>query len=130
MLVTALSDLIHFSDVFMLCPACRNDNLSGSLTCSKCEAALPPSPATSPATVSSAAQTKAAPLIAGAALAGMGDRAIATLLDLVVVGATFALVGMWAVAQAISGSQLVAGYRRLRALSGRLLDRGFFASAS
>jgi uncharacterized RDD family membrane protein YckC len=80
----------------MFCPACGNNNVSGSLTCSKCGAALPASPATSPATVSSAAQTNAAPLIAGAALAGMGDRAIATLLDVVVVGAAYALVGMWA----------------------------------
>jgi len=33
----------------MFCPACGNDNVSGSLTCSKCEAALVASPATSPA---------------------------------------------------------------------------------
>jgi zinc-ribbon domain len=67
----------------MFCPACGNDNVSGSLTCSKCGAALPASPATSPATVSPAAQANAAPLIAGAALAGMGDWAIATILDLI-----------------------------------------------
>jgi len=51
------------------------------------------------ATVPSAAQTKAeqskaAPLIAGAALAGMGDRAMATSVDLAVAGAVSAVVGM------------------------------------
>jgi uncharacterized RDD family membrane protein YckC len=60
---------------------------------------LPAAHATPLATVPTAAQTKAAPLIAGAALAGMGDRAIATILDLVVAGAAFALVGMWAAAR-------------------------------
>jgi uncharacterized RDD family membrane protein YckC len=97
----------------MFCPACGNNNVPGSVTCNKCGATLPashaaapatvPSPApvptaaqTPPASLPSAAQNKAAPLIAGAALAGMGDRAIATILDLVVMGAAFALVGMWA----------------------------------
>ncbi len=49
-----------------------------------------------PTIVTSTAQTKAAPLIAGAALAGMGGGAIATILDVAVVGAIYALVGMWA----------------------------------
>jgi zinc-ribbon domain len=99
-------------EIFMFCPACGNKNVPGSVTCSKCGAAFPASHATSPPKVSAAAQSnpetvpsaaqtkaeqsKAAPLIAGAALAGMGDRAIATILDLVVAGAVFALVGMWA----------------------------------
>ncbi len=80
----------------MFCPACGNNNVSGSQTCSKCEATLPASATIPPTTVASTAQTKAAPLIAGAALAGMGDRAIATILDAAVVGAIYALVGMWA----------------------------------
>jgi uncharacterized RDD family membrane protein YckC len=80
----------------MFCPACGNNNDSGFQTCGKCGAALPASAAIPPTTVASTAQTKAAPLIAGAALAGMGDRAIATILDWAVGGAAFALVGMWA----------------------------------
>ena len=91
----------------MFCPTHGNNNVPGSVTCSKCGPPFPASHATpppkvsaaaqsNPATVPSAAQTKAAPLIAGAPLAGMGDRAIATILDLVVAGAVFALVGMWA----------------------------------
>ncbi len=71
----------------MFCPACGNDNVPGSLTCNKCEAALPAAHATPPATVPTAA------------LAGIGDRAIAAILDLVVAGAAFALVGMWAAAR-------------------------------
>jgi hypothetical protein len=80
----------------MFCRACGNNNVTGSQTCSNCGAALPTS-ATTPATVPSTAQTKVAPLIADAALAGMGDRAIATILDVAAVGAAYALVGMWAV---------------------------------
>jgi uncharacterized RDD family membrane protein YckC len=97
----------------MFCPACGTQNVPGSVTCSKCGAAFPAAHATSPTKVASpapvlpaaqtppasapsAAQGKAAPLIAGAALAGMGDRAIATILDVVVAGAAYALVGMWA----------------------------------
>src|SRR5258708_39225796 len=83
-------------EVPMFCPSCGNDNAAGSLTCSKCAAALPVAQATPPATVPSATQTNATPVIAGAALARMGDRAIATILDLVAAGAAFALVGMWA----------------------------------
>jgi hypothetical protein len=72
----------------MFCPACGNNNVPGSLTCSTCGAAFPASRSTSPpklsaaaqsnpATVPSAEQTKAeqsnaAPLTAGAALAGIG----------------------------------------------------------
>jgi len=99
---------IRSLEIFMFCPACGNNNLPGSVTCSKCGRASPASHATSPPKVSavaqsnpakvpSAAQTKqskAAPVIAGATLAGMGDRAIATILD--VAGAVVAVVGMWA----------------------------------
>jgi hypothetical protein len=35
-------------------------------------------------------------LVAGSALAGIGDRAIATLLDIVVAASPFAVIGMWA----------------------------------
>ena len=80
----------------MFCPACGNNNVSGSQTCSKCGAALPASATTPPTTVAPTTQTKAPPLIAGASLAGIGDRAIATILDAVMVGAAYALVGMWA----------------------------------
>jgi uncharacterized RDD family membrane protein YckC len=80
----------------MFCPACGNSNVPESLTCSKCGAALPVSPAATPAMAPSSANIKAAPLIAGAPLAGIGDRAIAVVLDLVVVCAAFAVTGMWA----------------------------------
>jgi uncharacterized RDD family membrane protein YckC len=80
----------------MFCPACGNSNVPESLTCSKCGAALPVSTSTTPAMAPSTANSKAAPLIAGAPLAGIGDRAIAVVLDLVVVGAAFAVTGMWA----------------------------------
>ncbi len=65
----------------MFCSACGNDNVSGSQTCSKCGGELAASATIPPTAVTSTAQTKAAPLIASAALAGMGGRAIATILD-------------------------------------------------
>jgi len=76
------------------------------MSCSKCgsplaRAATQPSGdqtgmAAAPAMAASAQKAKSDALIAGSALAGMGDRAIATILDIVAAASPFAVIGMWA----------------------------------
>jgi uncharacterized RDD family membrane protein YckC len=90
----------------MFCPACRHSNPDGSMSCSKCGSplAMAAAPASSgqvgsaaaPATATVNQSTNSPALAAGCALAGIGDRAIATLLDIVVAASPFAVIGMWA----------------------------------
>lgn len=89
----------------MFCSTCGHSNAAGSITCSKC--GLPLAMAAAPAgsgqvgsaapAIAAATQGANSPALAsGSALAGIGDRAIATLLDIVVAAAPFAVIGMWA----------------------------------
>ena len=89
----------------MFCISCGQSNAPGSVSCSKCGSRLAVAAAPGSGQVVSAAapgvaaarQAAGSPALAvGSALAGMGDRAIATLLDVVVAGAPFAVIGMWA----------------------------------
>jgi uncharacterized RDD family membrane protein YckC len=90
----------------MFCSVCGHSNADGSMSCSKCGSplAMVAAPAGSGQVGSAAAPATAAAtqganppaLAAGAALAGIGDRAIATLLDIVVAASPFAVIGMWA----------------------------------
>jgi uncharacterized RDD family membrane protein YckC len=52
--------------------------------------------AAAPATAAATQSANSPVLAAGSALAGIGDRAIATLLDIVVAASPFAVIGMWA----------------------------------
>jgi uncharacterized RDD family membrane protein YckC len=107
----------------MFCRECGTQNESSSMFCVKCGATLSagtpaqpsvgtpassrspltPSPSAPnfPATVPApppAAQSEAQQIVSGAALAGMGDRAIAAVLDSVVIAFLMVAVGMWAAA--------------------------------
>jgi uncharacterized RDD family membrane protein YckC len=92
----------------MFCSACGHSNTAGSTRCSKCELPLAVAVAAAPAgggpvdataVPGTAAVTQGAnspTLAAGSVLAGIGDRAIAALLDIVVAASPFAVIGMWA----------------------------------
>jgi uncharacterized RDD family membrane protein YckC len=90
----------------MFCSACGHSNAAGSMSCGKCGSplAMVAAPAGSsqlgsvtPPATSAATQGANSPALAtGSALAGIGDRAIAALLDIVVAASPFAVIGMWA----------------------------------
>ena len=86
----------------MFCSACGQSNADGSMSCSKCGSplAMAAAPAGSDQVGSAAAPAtqgaNSPALAAGAALAGIGDRAIATLLDIVLAASPFAVIGVWA----------------------------------
>jgi uncharacterized RDD family membrane protein YckC len=97
----------------MLCPTCKSANASGAATCATCGSVLPPEQERgSAATVTSAAAPTVHPANAravpdsapdatagGPALASLGDRLIATVLDMIVIGAAFAVIGSWVAAR-------------------------------
>lgn len=104
----------------MFCRQCGTQNDSSSLFCSKCGAAMSASAAqfaSSPLVPAAAApvsapippaaslfsrndaKPEAQPFAIGASFAGMGDRAIAAVLDTIVVAIVFVPVGMWAAAR-------------------------------
>jgi uncharacterized RDD family membrane protein YckC len=90
----------------MFCSACGANNTPGTVNCSKCGSPLALTPAqtsggqagsvAAPAVAASAPVTKTEPLFPAGTIAGIGDRAIAAILDIVVSAAPFALIGMWA----------------------------------
>jgi len=86
----------------MFCSACGQSNADGSMSYSKCGSplAMAAAPAGSDQVGSAAAPAtqgaNSPALAAGAALAGIGDRAIATLLDIVLAASPFAVIGVWA----------------------------------
>jgi uncharacterized RDD family membrane protein YckC len=90
----------------MFCSVCGHSNADGSMSCSKCGSPLaiaaapagsgPVGSAAAPATAAATQGATSPALAAGSALAGIGDRAIATLLDIVVAASPFAVIGMWA----------------------------------
>lgn len=96
----------------MQCPVCQSPNAADRTTCASCGAKLPqttggesPAAGGTPAAISSAAgsaptgaPTATRPATDGA-VAGLGDRLIATLLDTVVLAAAFVVVGSWAAAR-------------------------------
>jgi uncharacterized RDD family membrane protein YckC len=89
----------------MFCSVCGHSNADDSMRCSNCG-----SPLAMAATLSGGGQVgsaagpapaaaqdaKSHTLAAGSVLAGIGDRAIATLLDIIVAASPFAVIGMWA----------------------------------
>jgi uncharacterized RDD family membrane protein YckC len=119
----------------MLCPTCKSANATGAATCVTCGSLLPAEQErSSAAAVSSAvsspvtstvlpaaesANARAAPGSApeaaagGPALAGLGDRLIATVLDMIVIGAAFVVIGSWVAAR--RGGETAQGFD----LSGR-----------
>lgn len=90
----------------MFCSVCGHSNADGSMSCSKCGSPLaiaaapagsgPVGSAAAPATAAATQVANSPALVAGSALAGIGDRAISTLLDIVVAASPFAVIGMWA----------------------------------
>lgn len=96
----------------MICRECGNQNDTSSMFCVKCGAATPAAPASSQSSLTTselapnfpssapistpAAQSEAPVFAGGATLAGMGDRAIAALLDSVVTAVLLVPLGMWA----------------------------------
>jgi zinc-ribbon domain len=85
----------------MPCRECGTENPPGSMYCSKCGEALSVPAAqsagaqfASPAAVSAgpaAQKAEAQPLVSNSPLAGMGDRATATVLDSIAIAAIFPL---------------------------------------
>jgi zinc-ribbon domain len=94
----------------MFCSACGHNNAAGSMSCSKCGSplAMVVAPAgrgqvgaaAAPATATATPGANPSALATGSTLAGLGDRAIAALLDIVVAASPFAVIGMWACAGA------------------------------
>jgi uncharacterized RDD family membrane protein YckC len=90
----------------MFCSACGHSNAAGSTCCSKCESPLAVAAAPTgggqvdstavPATAAATPGASSPALAAGSVLAGIGDRAIAAMLDIVVAASPFAVIGMWA----------------------------------
>lgn len=90
----------------MFCSACGHSNAAGSMSCSKCGSplAMVVAPAgraqvgsaAAPATATATPGANSSALATSSPLAGLGDRAIAALLDIVVAASPFAVIGMWA----------------------------------
>jgi hypothetical protein len=90
----------------MFCSARGHSNAADSMSCSKCGSllAIVAAPAGSgqvgsavaPATAAATQGANSPALATGSELAGLGDRAIAALLDIVVAASPFAVIGMWA----------------------------------
>jgi uncharacterized RDD family membrane protein YckC len=90
----------------MFCSACGANNAPGTVNCSKCGSPLALATAqasggqagsvAAPAMAASAPVTKTEPLFPAGTIAGIGDRVLAAILDIVASAAPFALIGMWA----------------------------------
>ena len=89
----------------MFCSECGNPNPAEAPCCSRCGAPLKArSPAGSPGQQATAAKPAVSPHSEPAPPspylpAGLGDRLLAVILDTVLIGAAFALAGMWAAAR-------------------------------
>jgi uncharacterized RDD family membrane protein YckC len=85
----------------MSCAVCGSQQSANSRWCSNCGASFPATavpPGGSPAAASAvaAASTPDKPLPGDAPMAGIGDRAVAGILDAILMSALFPAVGMWA----------------------------------
>jgi uncharacterized RDD family membrane protein YckC len=98
---SAVSRTAGIEGANMFCGVCGSQQSTDSRWCSNCGASFPATmvqPGGSPAaaTAAAAASTPDKPLAGDAPVAGIGDRAIAGILDMILMSALFPAVGMWA----------------------------------